>query len=65
MHVSVRIIEDANKCPNIIKDILHIEFVHLENLNIWGNNIVSIECLTRIKMPQLRTLALCTAYINV
>ena len=47
---------DRNNKPNIIKQLQHVAFPHLAELNIHGNEISSVEGLSRIFMPQLETL---------
>ena len=56
---------DGNKNTAIIKDIEHIGFPHLQWLNIWSNNIVSIEGITRIRMPNLIRLWISTFFYEI
>ena len=48
-----RINIDQNYNPRMIKEIEHIRFPNLLELTLRNNNIVSIESLSLIEMPQL------------
>ena len=60
----IRIDEGYNEHPTILKDILHIEFHRLTSLNLGNNNIVSIECVELLRMPNLKELLLCKHHIT-
>lgn len=40
-----------------------ISFTKLKYMNTWGNNIDSIECISRIYWPNLQQICLCTSFI--
>ena len=42
---------DNKKCPKMIKDISEVKFPYLYEISLSGNNIESIEGLSRIDMP--------------
>ena len=51
--------EGHNHHPTIMKDILHIRFPCLLQLNLAKNDIVSIEGMESLAMPILKELSLC------
>lgn len=46
----------------MVKEIAHIQFYTLTILNLWGNQIKSIEVLPSTHMPLLEQLYLCTFF---
>ena len=51
---------DANRQQTMLKEIENIKFPFLSFLSLWGNRIASLEPLSRISMPKLQKLDLCT-----
>ena len=47
------LILDGNTETKLYEHIKDINFPNLKFMNTWGNNIESIECLTRIFWPNL------------
>jgi hypothetical protein len=42
-----------------------IKFYNLKYMNTWGNNIESIECISRMYMPNLQQICLCIYCANI
>ena len=52
--------EGFNFCSSILMDISEVRFTHLQDINLSGNNIGSIEGFNRIYMPEIKEVNLGT-----
>ena len=57
--VNKGVVLDDNKDPYLLKSIENINFPSLVELTLRGNNIESLENLTRIFLPSLQRLWFC------
>ena len=53
-----------NQRATLMKEIAHIRFSHLTKLELYGNEIESIEGVGRVSLPHLQNLFLSTSLVS-
>jgi hypothetical protein len=54
----------GNSRPTLVREISHIQFPKLQEINLANNQIGTIEGIGHILMPHLETISFCTPFLT-
>ena len=54
----------GNSRPTLLREISHIQFPKLQEINLANNQISTIEGISHILMPHLETISFCTPFLT-